>query len=142
MGWGFIFCQLQQKIVKKSPFLTAFFENIGVSLLLKRRCGGWGFIFCQPQLKKVKKNPTPLGVFPRIPCSGSLKGRSRRGGKNIFCDLKRSNLVGDFEINKKILEEDIKLKQIKFGPYKVTTQYMMFPSTWDKIWFPRQQEHI
>ena len=57
----------------------------------------------------------------RTHTSGSLKGRSRRGGKNIFCDLKRSNLVGDFEINKKILEEDIKSKQIKFGPHRVTT---------------------
>ena len=41
--------------------------------------------------------------------------------KEIKFELKRSNLVGDFEINKKILEEDIKLKQIKFGPHKVTT---------------------
>ena len=35
-------------------------------------------------------------------------------GEKYFWDSKRSNLVGDFEINKKILGVDIKSKQIKF----------------------------
>ena len=41
-------------------------------------------------------------------------------GEKYFWDSKRSNLVGDFEINKN-LREDIKSKQIKFGPHRVTT---------------------
>ena len=45
-GVGFYFLLALAENSKKSPFLTVFFENIGVSLLLKRRCGGWGFIFC------------------------------------------------------------------------------------------------
>ena len=54
------------------------------------------------------------------PIVDHLKDDPAAGEKKYFWDSKRSNLVGDFEINKN-LREDIKSKQIKFGPHRVTT---------------------